>query len=1031
MATTKKAYYKHHQRDTDADARSSAKTREVVISTEGKKLIWKNNDGTFGELVSNYEKNAKSYSSFAAAISAIGSAITELVISEAISISGNLSIPTTMSIRMVRGGSITLNGFTLTFNGPFDAQLAQCFIGAGTVAFLSGTVRDIFPQWWGAKGNDAGLTDCGPAFQASFDCATASQRGSTVRLVGGSYRMSGTVIMRRDMAFMGDPAAYINPSEDNQVMFLCETQTSRFKFERIGFVNTNGYTGVIGIKAVGARENVQFIQLHFEGLKKGLLLKQLCWDTTISKCRATGCNIGFEATNSSHQLMFDRCTALNGVIPAVNPTFGDGSGFYLHGEPGDTATGGVSAAGSPTVTGLSSTAEFFEGGIAIFSAGFTSPTTRYTIVSKTANSLTVSGNAVSNQSGITVTSKAIEPFISKSMLLQCLSQGHAGHGILLKDTDGTQILGGYTEANALGDITADNAFYLLTEHTWGGGNGGMHHIQLRNCQGADLRHVLCPGTRTTGTFDVDASNVYCDGFLMRGTSNNLLSGDVTGLHMQENKNGTLRLGNIGHGTSGAEATMLYGVCEGLGSAFRRWHPITNNRNNKNDVQPGNVIDCRSQYDVWRKGVRGGEYFTFTNPEDGQFVYLILRGTSDMGERPNNINVAGFNINMAGAGASMNTVIGLEYDGDYGWILKSDSGWNQYEFQSVDVQGIRLRAASTAPVAGTWKRGDLAHSTNTSPTSGVHGWKCTNSGTFSAFSGTAGSVNGSPLLVGLDTTGLSVGDFVSMSASSFSPGTRAQVLGFRTNSTAVEGAGISTNLSPIITGLANTSDFFKGDFVTVSAGFASTVIPYKIIDKTSTSLTLSANATSSQTGITVQAVAGVELDNTAILTVASPGIAVTTPDPTFEVFGRTLDKNFSVTYAGAASTNAITVENTDSASASSGAKFHAKTTGDGGGNPFLHTEVPGIQGYSVGINNAVANNPFQISNASVLGTNNKISIDGSEITLINGPKIVVCTGTPEGAITAGIGSIAMRTDGGAGTSLYVKESGTGNTGWVGK
>ena len=39
------------------------------------------------------------------------------------------------------------------------------------------------------------------------------------------------------------------------------------------------------------------------------------------------------------------------------------------------------------------------------------------------------------------------------------------------------------------------------------------------------------------------------------------------------------------------------------------------------------------------------------------------------------------------------------------------------------------------------------------------------------------------------------------------------------------------------------------------------------------------------------------------------------------------------------------------------------------------------------------------------------------------------GSPEGAITANIGSTYRRTDGGASTSLYVKESGTGNTGWV--
>lgn len=42
-----------------------------------------------------------------------------------------------------------------------------------------------------------------------------------------------------------------------------------------------------------------------------------------------------------------------------------------------------------------------------------------------------------------------------------------------------------------------------------------------------------------------------------------------------------------------------------------------------------------------------------------------------------------------------------------------------------------------------------------------------------------------------------------------------------------------------------------------------------------------------------------------------------------------------------------------------------------------------------------------------------------------------TGSPEGVVTGSIGDIWMRTDGGAGTTMYVKESGTGNTGWRGK
>lgn len=40
-------------------------------------------------------------------------------------------------------------------------------------------------------------------------------------------------------------------------------------------------------------------------------------------------------------------------------------------------------------------------------------------------------------------------------------------------------------------------------------------------------------------------------------------------------------------------------------------------------------------------------------------------------------------------------------------------------------------------------------------------------------------------------------------------------------------------------------------------------------------------------------------------------------------------------------------------------------------------------------------------------------------------------SPEGVVTAPIGSLYMRQNGGAGTSLYVKETGTGNTGWTAK
>lgn len=41
------------------------------------------------------------------------------------------------------------------------------------------------------------------------------------------------------------------------------------------------------------------------------------------------------------------------------------------------------------------------------------------------------------------------------------------------------------------------------------------------------------------------------------------------------------------------------------------------------------------------------------------------------------------------------------------------------------------------------------------------------------------------------------------------------------------------------------------------------------------------------------------------------------------------------------------------------------------------------------------------------------------------------GSPESYVAAPVGTLYVRSDGGAGTTLYVKESGTGNTGWIAK
>lgn len=68
---------------------------------------------------------------------------------------------------------------------------------------------------------------------------------------------------------------------------------------------------------------------------------------------------------------------------------------------------------------------------------------------------------------------------------------------------------------------------------------------------------------------------------------------------------------------------------------------------------------------------------------------------------------------------------------------------------------------------------------------------------------------------------------------------------------------------------------------------------------------------------------------------------------------------------------------------------------------------------------------------VASSNNRGSIRFSRTSDSYFVDILMGAGSPEGSASARVGSIYLRTDGGAGTYFYVKESGTSTTGWVAK
>jgi hypothetical protein len=88
---------------------------------------------------------------------------------------------------------------------------------------------------------------------------------------------------------------------------------------------------------------------------------------------------------------------------------------------------------------------------------------------------------------------------------------------------------------------------------------------------------------------------------------------------------------------------------------------------------------------------------------------------------------------------------------------------------------------------------------------------------------------------------------------------------------------------------------------------------------------------------------------------------------------------------------------------------------------INVSVPADCALSIGPNR----NTFTTAMIGARGQNYSYAQMGDNVQTFTG------LGTPEGAITASPGSLFHRTDGGAGTTLYVKESGTGNTGWIGQ
>jgi len=125
------------------------------------------------------------FKSLADAVALIGKEEAVLVIAAEQAAHGQILFPANIELKFQQNGRLNIAaGATVHIKGAISAGLQQIFAGSGTVSFVDGSSRQVYPQWWGAKGN--GKSDDTIPVQATIS-AIAKRGGGEVIFTDGVY----------------------------------------------------------------------------------------------------------------------------------------------------------------------------------------------------------------------------------------------------------------------------------------------------------------------------------------------------------------------------------------------------------------------------------------------------------------------------------------------------------------------------------------------------------------------------------------------------------------------------------------------------------------------------------------------------------------------------------------------------------------------------------------------------------------------------------------------------------------------------
>jgi hypothetical protein len=203
---------------------------------------------------SNNMVNVAKYASFAAAVTAIGSTVTTLLISTSQTVSGNVTVPATLTLMFVGQGGLSVStGVTVTINGAVQASSRAIFSGLGSVVFGDGTMPTLNPDWWSAT-LATGLTSALAALPAGGGIIDFRHRT-------GTQSISSTVVVNKPCQLLFGIGTYTGPQ--NADMFRTYSGTTHY--DNIAFIGAGRRLTVLKVhtsSTPGGATECNIIRLH-------------------------------------------------------------------------------------------------------------------------------------------------------------------------------------------------------------------------------------------------------------------------------------------------------------------------------------------------------------------------------------------------------------------------------------------------------------------------------------------------------------------------------------------------------------------------------------------------------------------------------------------------------------------------------------------------------------------------------------------------------------------------------------------------